>query len=345
MGAAAPIRTAIVGFGTAGRLFHAPFLAHDPAFSVDVIVTRDPDRQVAARAEHRGALLLETTDELWQRAGDVDLVVIASPSGTHAGLARRALEAGLHVVVDKPFSVTSSEGRELIALAEQAERVLTVFQNRRWDGDFLTLRALIAAGELGAVHRFESRFEWWQPAPEPSWKTRATASDGGGILYDLGTHLVDQALQLFGPVADVHAEIARRRRDVAADDDVFLALTHTDGVRSHLWMSAVAARPGPRFHVLGDRAAYTTWGLDPQEPELLAGRRPGDPGFGVTPPERWGELGAGEETRRVETRPGDYGAFARGLAAAILTGAAPPVDPVDAVAVLEILEHVRRVAR
>ncbi|MDQ0893563.1 Gfo/Idh/MocA family protein [Agromyces ramosus] len=337
--AASPIRTAVIGFGASGRIFHAPFLEADSDFSLDVIVTRDPSRRAAAEVRHPNARIVATPEDVWADAAALDLVVIGSPSGTHAGLADAALEAGLDVVVDKPFAVTADEGRALIAKAEQLGRRITVFQNRRWDGDFLTLQQLVDDGRLGEVRRFESRFEWWQPEPSTSWKTEAAPAEGGGILYDLGTHLIDQAVQLFGPVADVHAEIARRRSSTAADDDVFLALAHDSDVISHLWMSAVAPLFGPRFHVLGSTAGYASWGLDPQEPALIAGALPNDPGFGEVPEARWGMLGADRDTTAVPTRRGDYGEFYRLLAVALRGGGPLPVDPADAVSVLEIIEH------
>lgn len=335
----APIRTAVIGYGTSGRIFHAPFLAADPDYSLDVIVTADEGRRAAAEAQHPGARVVPTPDALWVQAGELDLVVIGSPSGTHASLASAALDAGLDVVVDKPFAATAEEGEALIAQAERLGRRITVYQNRRWDGDFQTLRQLIGQGALGEVRRFESRFEWWQPEPRAGWKSEATVGEAGGILYDLGTHLIDQAMQLFGSVDEVHAEVFRRRPGAAADDDVFLALEHESGVVSHLSMNAVAPTFGPRFHVLGARAAYTSWGLDGQEPALLAGARPGDAGFGETPEERWGVVGTGDDTRRVPTLRGDYGAFYRGLAEALRTGWPLPVDPADAVAALRIIEQ------
>jgi predicted dehydrogenase len=339
-----PIRTAIIGFGLSGRIFHAPFLAANPDYSLDVIVTRDASRRAAAVARHPLARVVGSPEELWALAAELDLVVIGSPSGTHAALADAALDAGLDVVVDKPFAVTADEGRALIAKAEQLRRRITVFQNRRWDGDFLTLRELVARGALGDVRRFESRFEWWQPDPAASWKTEASAAEGGGILYDLGTHLIDQAVQLFGPVSNLYVEVARRRPDAAADDDVFLALEHGSGVSSHLWMSAVAPLFGPRFHLLGSRAGYTTWGLDVQEPSLLAAALPGDPGFGETPEARWGVLGTDGDTRPVPAKRGDYGEFYRLLADALRDGGQLPVDPADAVAVLELIERAHAAA-
>ena len=339
-----PIRTAVIGFGISGRIFHAPFLYADPDFSLDVIVTGDPSRRAAAAARYPLARVVATPEEVWADASALDLVVIGSPSGTHAALADAALEAGLDVVVDKPFAVTADEGRALIAKAERLGRRITVFQNRRWDGDFLTLRELVDAGALGELRRFESRFEWWQPAPAASWKTEASAGEGGGILYDLGTHLIDQATQLLGPVSEVYVELARRRPDTVGDDDVFLALEHASGVTSHLWMSAVAPLFGPRFHVLGSKAGYATWGLDVQEPSLIAGALPGDPGFGETPEARWGVLGADGDTRRMPTKRGDYGAFYRLLAIALRDGGPLPVDPADAVAVLEVIERAHAAA-
>lgn len=336
---AIPIRVAILGFGTSGRIFHAPFLAADADYEVAAIVTRDPGRRRQAEQEHPRARLLETPESVWADAPSYDLVVIGTPSGTHVKLAAAALDAGLDVVVDKPFAVTSAAGSALIERARRAGRVLTVFQNRRWDGDFRTLQALVDGGELGTVHRFESRFEWWKPGQPESWKTTATRDEGGGILYDLGTHLIDQAVQLFGPVDDVYAEIDTRRAAVGAEDDVFLALRHMSGVHSHLWMNAVAAAPAPRFHVLGSQAGFTSWGLDGQEPALKAGAQPDDAEFGTTPTERWGTLSTGAAARAVPTERGDYGAFYRELTPALRGEGPVPVDPQDAVAVLELIER------
>lgn len=338
------IRTALLGFGTAGRFFHAPFLEADPSFRIDVIVTANPERAAQAAEEHPQARIVADTETLWTRAGDIDLVVIASPSGTHAALAEAALRTGYHVVVDKPFVTDSAAGEALIELAAQRRRMLTVFQNRRWDGDFLTLAELIREGRLGTVTRFESRFERWQPTPKPGWKSAASVAEAGGILYDLGPHLIDQALQLFGPVDEVYAEIDTRREGVNADDDVFLALQHESGVLSHLWMSALAPADAPRFRVLGSEAAFTSWGLDGQEPALRAGARPDDAGFGETPAERWGALGVGERVQPIPTQRGSYGTFYAGVANSIVTACAPPVDPADSVEALRLIARARQIA-
>jgi predicted dehydrogenase len=245
------------------------------------------------------------------------------------------------VVVDKPFATTAAEARAVVGEARAQGRLLTVFQNRRWDGDFLTVRKLLAEGALGAVHRFESRFERWNPVPRPGWRESGDPAEAGGLLFDLGAHLIDQALQLFGPVLTVYAELDRRRPGVAVDDDAFVALTHASGARSQLWMSKVAAQRGPRFRVLGERAAFTKYGLDGQEPAMAAGGVPGSAGWGEEPAERWGVLGEDGATRPVATEPGCYPRFYAAVAAALRAGWPPPVDPDDAVAALEIIEAAR----
>jgi predicted dehydrogenase len=337
-----PIRTGIIGFGLSGRVFHAPFLATNPDFEVSVIVTSNAERAAEAARLHPAAAVVESVDELFDRAatGQLDLVVIGSPSGTHAALADRALDAGVAVVVDKPFAVTSAEGRALIEKAERLGLPFTVFQNRRWDGDFLTLASLLDAGQLGEVRRFESRFEWWKPVQAKSWKAEATASEGGGILYDLGVHLLDQALQLFGDVEEIHAEVITRREGGVADDDTTVLLTHTSGVRTQLWMNGMAAQVGPRFHVLGSTSAYTSWGLDPQESQLRGGALPTDDGFGVYGEERWGLLGVDGDVLALPTQAGKYATFYELLAEALLRGAPLPVDSRESLRSLEIIEQI-----
>lgn len=337
------VRTAVIGFGLAGRVFHAPFVDHDEAYSLDFVVTGNEERAREARESYPGVTVLPDMAALVARSSDVDLVVVGTPPVTHAEIAGAALDAGLHVVVDKPFATTSEQGRALIERARRAGRVLTVYQNRRWDGDFLTLRELVESGELGAVHSFESRFEWWRPEGGRGWKASASVAEGGGILFDLGTHLIDQAVQLFGPVEDLWADVTTRGSD-NADDDSVVVLRHAGGTRSRLIMSGFAALPAPRFHVLGSRGAFTIWGLDPQESALRGGAKPGDAGLGVRGQEQWATVGTRVESRRVEPRRGDYGGFYTRLAEAINGTGEAPVDPNDAVAVLELVERAHRFA-
>ncbi|KMS87306.1 Gfo/Idh/MocA family protein [Prauserella rugosa] len=335
------IRTAVVGFGTAGSVFHAPFLHRDESYSLEFVVTGDQARGRQATNAFPGVTVLGDVAALWERASDVDLVIVATPPATHATIAATALDAGLHVVVDKPFATSSAQARTLVDHARRAGRVLTVYQNRRWDGDFLTLRELVEAGELGTVYGFESRFEWWAPDGGRGWKASASVGDGGGMLFDLGTHLIDQAVQLFGPVDDLWADTTTRGTD-NADDDSVVVLRHAGGTRSRLTMSGFAALPAPRFHVLGSKSAFTIRGMDPQEDALLAGAAPGDAGFGVRDRAQWPTVGTRDDQRRIEPRSGDYGEFYRRLADAIRGEADVPVDPNDAVEVLELVERAHR---
>lgn len=332
-----PLRTAIVGYGVSGRVFHAPFLTASPEYDLRCVVTASPLRRAEAVAQVPSAQVLASVDALIARKDDIDVVVLATPPSTHLDLVDRLLDPTTAVVIDKPFAATVEDARAIVDLAAARESLITVFQNRRWDGDFLTVADLVSEGALGDVRRFESRFEWWQPRPVPSWKTTIPVAAGGGILYDLGSHLVDQALQLFGPVREIHAEVCMRGETVAADDDAFLALTHEGGVISHLWMSSVAAHHGPRFRVLGADAAYVSHGLDGQEAALAAGTPVSDPLFGVTPKSGWGVVGVEGALRPHPTHRGDYGRFYDELAAAIRTRSPLPVDPRSALRVMEIL--------
>jgi predicted dehydrogenase len=339
------IRVGLVGYGLAGAVFHAPLIACTPGLRLVSVVTGNPERQARAAGEHPGVAVLRHADQLWAAAGAHDLVVLATPNTTHLPLGLAAVEAGLAVVVDKPLALTAADGRRLVEAAQRRGTPLTVFHNRRWDGDLRTLRRLLAEDALGPVHRFESRFERWRPAARPgAWREREPPEAGGGLLLDLGSHLVDQALLLFGRPLRVYAEVDRRREGVEGDDDVFVALEHRAGVRSHLWASALAAQLGPRLRVLGERGAYVKYGLDVQEQALREGRRPTGPGWGREPRDRWGRLGVDGELREVETEPGAYQRFYAELAEALRGGGALPVDPADAVAVLEVLDAARHSA-
>ena len=333
------LRVGLIGFGTAGRFFHAPLLASTPGLELAAVVTSDPARRDDILATYPGTQVVASAEELWTR--DLDLVVVASPNKTHVPLAEAALEAGSAVVVDKPLAITSADGRALVEKAQARGKLLSVFQNRRWDGDFRTVAQLIADGRLGTVQRFESRFERWRPKLKGGWRETGGRDEGSGLLYDLGSHLVDQALTLFGPAASVYAQADVRREGAQADDDTFIALTHVSGVRSHLWASATTASLGPRFRVLGSQGAYVTYGLDGQEDELRAGRTPRDAGFGVTPPERYGTVGAEGEFETCPTLDGRYADYYAGIERALRGEGPVPVDPSDAVAALTVIEAAR----
>ncbi|MFE2097206.1 Gfo/Idh/MocA family oxidoreductase [Streptomyces sp. NPDC059468] len=344
-----PLRVGLVGYGLAGSVFHAPLIAATEGLALDTVVTSYPERQQQAQAEFPGVRVVSTPDELFDRADELDLIVVASPNRTHVPLATTALEAGLPVVVDKPVAGTAAEARELAALAEERGLLLSVFQNRRWDSDFLALRQLLEKGELGDVWRFESRFERWRPQPKGGWRESGDPAEIGGLLYDLGSHVVDQALVLFGPVTEVYAETDVRRPGAETDDDTFIALTHENGTRSHLYVSASTAQLGPRFRVLGSQAGFVKYGLDPQEAALREGLRPG-PAWGAEPESLWGRIGSGESPltgggRPVPGVPGDYPAYYAAVAAALTGAGSNPVTALEAAAALDVLEAARRSAR
>ena len=329
------LRVALAGYGLAGAHFHAPLIEATPGLNLEAVVTRNRERAAQARARHRNVRVVASLDEALATGPDV--LVVATPNRVHTEAAHAAIAAGVAVVVDKPLAVTAAGARGVVDAARAAGVPLTVFHNRRWDGDFLTVRRLRDEGGLGDIRRFESRFERWRPEPKPGWREAPDPAEGGGVLLDLGPHLVDQALLLFGPPVRMHAEVATRRPGARTDDDAFVALEHAGGTVSHLWMSAVAAAPGPRFRVLGSQAAYVKDGLDGQEDALRAGADAAAPDWGREPPETWGRLQHGDERRPLETEPGAYPRFYALLRDALVAGGPMPVDPADAVTGLEML--------
>lgn len=335
----APVRVALIGFGLGGEVFHAPLVDANPDMRLVTIVTSDPERVARARGRYGSTQVVDRVDAVWETPAEHDLVIVCTPNAQHVPLGTAAMHAGLSVVVDKPLAATAADGRVLAELAAERGLLVSVFQNRRWDGDFLTLRRLLARDALGPVVRFESRYERWRPEPDASaWRERGAPREAGGLLFDLGSHLVDQALQLFGRPTHVYAEVDLRRPGVQVDDDVFVALTHAGGVRTHLWATVTAAVLGPRFRVLGLRGAFEKFGIDPQEDALAGGRTPGAPGWGTEPQAQWARLSDGASERRVPTEPGDYAAYYRGIVDALRTGADPPVVVEESIEGLEVLE-------
>ncbi|PRW65108.1 Gfo/Idh/MocA family oxidoreductase [Actinopolyspora mortivallis] len=339
------LRVGLLGYGLAGEVFHAPLIRAEPRMRLDAVMTGNQRRAEQVRQDHPGTRVFPRAESLFERSDELDLVVVATPNSSHAELTGRALDAGLPVVVDKPFTPTAAQARDLVERARRRAVPLTVFQNRRWDSDVLTLRRVLEAGELGRVHRFESRFERWVPTPKDSWRDSGGPEDAAGVLYDLGSHLVDQARLLFGPVESVYAEMRTLRDGVRADDDSFVALRHSGGVNSHLWTGKLAAQQGPRLRVLGDRGAFTKYGMDAQEAALRAGGLPGDPDWGSEDESLWATVGVGERTRRCPSEPGRYQDFYAGVASALESGGEMPVDPADAVHGLAVIEAAIRSAR
>jgi scyllo-inositol 2-dehydrogenase (NADP+) len=339
------LRVALIGFGLGAACFHAPLIAVTRGMRLATVVTGDPVRRAQALREHSGVYVAADADWVWRNAADHDLVVISTPNRTHVPLALAALAAGLPVVIDKPFAPTAVEARRVIEAARPRRLWVSAYHNRRWDSEYLTLRGLLERDLLGRVLRFESRLERWRPAPKGGWRERGAPEEAGGLLYDLGSHLIDQALHLFGPVSEVYAELDCRRAGMETDDDVFVALKHRNGVRSHLWTSYVAALRGPRLRVLGDRGAFVKQHADLQEAALRAGMRPDHAGWGEEPAEHWGILSDGAREQSIRSEPGAYQSFYAQVATSLRDCVAPPVDPDDAVAGLEIIEAAQRSAR
>ncbi|WP_343463104.1 Gfo/Idh/MocA family oxidoreductase [Pantoea sp.] len=344
---AGPIRTALVGFGVAGSVFHAPLIAHNADYQLAVIVSRDAQRVATATQRYPQARIVPDWDALVQLIDSgalaVDLIVLATPPAQHRAQALQASARGIHLVVDKPFAPDVAAADAMIHAAQQANTLLTVFHNRRWDGDFLTLKQLLQDDALGTVRTFESRFEWWRPEGFGNWRDRVSVAQGGGLLLDLGSHLIDQAIQLFGPVQEAYAELARHGGAQSdSDEDCFVSLLHHNGVRSRLWMNGQAALNAPRFHLLGSQRAFTHWGLDNQEPQLAAGMSPLDPRYGVTPAEGDTRIGLPGDIEAVAVQRGNYPAFYQQLAHALLDGAPPPVAADDALAVLKLITQLHQ---
>ena len=331
------LRVGLIGYGYAGKTFHAPLIAAVPALELVAVASSDAAK---VHADWPGVDVESSPAGLLAR-DDVDLVVIATPNDTHHPLARDALRAGRHVVVDKPFTVKLDDARELAALARETGRLLSVFQNRRHDADFLTLQRLLADGMLGRVVDVTSRHDRWRPEVRQRW--RESAGPGAGLWFDLGPHLVDQALQLFGPPRAIALERALVR-DGALADDWFHASLRYDRLHVHLRASMLAAASAPRWTLHGTRGSFVKDGLDAQEDALRAGVRPTWPpraDWGVDPG-RALVVTRADDGRVVETpvalERGAHQAYFAAVAAAIRGEAPNPVPPEEALAVMELIE-------
>jgi len=299
------------------------------------VVTRDAGRAAEAAEDQPGVEVVGSVADLMAVADSLDLVVVASPSGLHVEHAMAAVERAVAVVVDKPLAISLESGRALVERARERRVPLTVFQNRRWSSEHLTARAVLHAGVLGELVRYEARYERWRPVPKSRWREKLPSEQGGGLLMDLQPHLVDGALDLFGPVESVHAEL--QSVTTVGDDVSFLVLQHRSGLRSHLGATSLAGAPGPRMRILGRAGTYLVADMD-GEPTAYGGPVDRDR-------EHRGWLVRGEAAEPVAKAPGGWGDFYPAVAAMVRDGGPPPVDPDDAVAVLEVLDAARRSAR
>jgi len=328
-----PLKAGIVGYGYASKTFHAPLITAVPGLQLAAVSSGDPAKVAMDWPE---LPVFASPQELFD-CDEIELVVIPTPNETHFPLAAQALVAGKHVVVDKPFTLTTAEAQELIALAHRHQRLLSVFHNRRWDADFLTLQAVLREGSLGGVTHFESHFDRYRPEVRSRW--RESAAPGAGLWYDLGPHLVDQAVQLFGMPQTISLDLARQR-DGAIADDWFHAVLRHDELRVILHASTLVAAGGPRLAVHGTAGSFVKFGLDPQEDALKAGRRPGSADWGVDPLPGRLTLRHGDEAHEqvIASTPGDYLAYYAAIRDAIRLGAPNPVPAEQALQVMQLME-------
>ena len=328
------IRTGVIGYGLGGMAFHAPLVDAVPELELAAVATSRADQ-----VHERYPAMAVTNAETLIADPSIQLIVISTQNDSHFPLAEAALKAGKHVVIDKPFTNTVADGEALIALAAEKGLVLSAFHNRRWDGDFLTVQKLLESGRLGDVRLAELRWDRFRPEVTQAWRDMPEA--GSGMLADLGPHLIDQALVLFGMPEALHADIAVQR-DGARTDDYFVVTLHYGQKRVVCSASRLVVSPSPRFALHGTAANFVKYGLDPQEPMMKAGGSANDPGYGVEDAANYGVLNLPDGTREtVPTEQGDYRRFYLGVGRAIAGGGAPPVTAEDAVAGLRIMELAR----
>lgn len=333
------IPTALVGYGLAG-IVHARLIEYEQRLSLHTIVTSHPERVASASSLHPSTRIVGSMDDVLADP-DIGVVVIATPNSTHTPIARSALHAGKHVVIDKPFTITVDEADELIELADERKQMLTVFHNRRWDADFLTVRRCLTEGRLGRPHTYVARYERYVPVVANGWRDAATA--GSGALYDLGSHLIDQAIVLFGRPRSVTAEL-RRQRPGSVSDDFFHLLLDFGDATAILHASYLVRARGPRFEIHGDKASFVKYGLDRQSAMLAEGSRPGDIGWGVDAPEIYATI-TDDESHVYPSEFGTYETFYRAVADAAIDGTAPPVSALDARTCIEVIEAAQQSAR
>lgn len=324
----------LIGYGMGGAIFHAPMIAAIPGLKLARIASRSANREQVAHA-YPGVSLDDTPQAMLDDPA-IALVVVCTPNASHYALAKAALLAGKHVVVDKPFVLSSAEGDELVALARQRGLLLSVYHNRRWDGDFLTLQQAVQAGELGPVHTYRAHFDRYSPQVKGRWKESAQA--GAGVLWDLGSHLIDQALHLFGRPQAVTAHLSVQR-DGAQVEDAFELVLDFGNCKAVLHAGALVRAPGPRYEVHGAHGSFIKYGVDTQEEALKQGGRPGGAGWGHDTPSNYATItGADGASRTVATLPGAYQAYYHGVYRALAEGGPAPVAAQEAVDVVRAIE-------
>ncbi|GGD07554.1 oxidoreductase [Pontibacillus salipaludis] len=330
-----PIKTGLIGYGLSGQVFHAPFLQSMPEFELTTVSTSKKEKA----EQDLGQIHITPTPDALIQDNDIELIIITAPNEYHFPLAKAALESGKHVVIEKPFVVHSHEGKELLQIAEANNRLLSPFHNRRWDNDFLTVKKLIEGNALGDVTSYEAHFDRYRPHVRDRWREKDVP--GAGILYDLGAHLIDQALHLFGSPAQVQG-IARAQREGAEVDDYFHLLLDYNALQVILHSSSLVRATGPKFQVHGTKGSFIKYGTDPQENQLREGMLPNQFGWGVDSEENYGILTNDEHPDgiRVPTEKGSYESYYKQLAAAIRNEKQLPVTGQEGLNVIQIIEDI-----
>lgn len=330
------INVGLVGYGMSGSIFHAPIITKTDGLQLKAVVSSDESKV------QRDYPWVKVYQDIYSLLAckEIDLVVISTPNTTHYEFTKQALMADKHVVVEKPFTVASWEADELIALACNKNRLLTVYQNRRWDGDFLTVKKIMETNVLGKVSTYEAHFDRFRPQVQQRWREKDLP--GSGILYDLGAHLIDQALVLFGKPKAVYADLRNEREGAQATDYFHLILDYLE-LRVILHSSSLSSKAGARFTLHGDKGSFVKYGLDPQEKQLSQGGKPGDPTWGLDQREYWGQLSTSLNglslTGTIETLPGRYQVFYEEMAVAIQSANPVPVLPEQARDTIRIIEY------
>jgi Predicted dehydrogenases and related proteins len=329
------VNVGLVGFGFSGQVFHAPIIQSIDGMDIRKVVSSNPDKvgQYLPDAAVTASLEELLSDE------HIDLVVITSPNQMHYPYAKQALLAGKHVVVEKPFVISSEEAEDLIKTAKQQNRKLSVYQNRRWDNDFITVKSLIDSGKLGDIASYEAHYDRYRPQVSDRWREKA--GPGAGMLYDLGSHLIDQALHLFGKPASVYADLFAQRAGSEVDDYFHLILMY-ENMRVILHSGSLVMQHGPRFQVYGSLGSFVKYGLDSQEEMLKQGGLPGQPNWGMDREEYYGELTLSVDgqavSSKVTTQQGSYESFYEGMYQAIIHDKPVPVDAEDARNTIRVIE-------
>lgn len=330
------IKVAIVGFGKGARIYNAPVISSVEGFEITKIMTTNNDNIAAARKDFPSAKVVAGFEEITEDP-EIELVLITTPNHLHKEFAEKALNAGKHVVVEKPFTPTVAEANELIQLARKNNRILSVHHNRRWSSDFLSIKKLLKEKKLGVIVEYEAHFDRFRNEIKDGWKEKREIP-GSGILYDLGSHLIDQALVLFGLPTEVFADLRIQRENSEVIDNFELLLFYPE-LKVSLKAGMLVKEKGPTFSIFGRNGSFVKYGEDTQEESLKLGLKPKDlPDWGMEPQEIWGKLNTVEETILVKSEPGNYKKFYENMYNAITGKEDLLVKPEEARDVIRVIE-------